>query len=73
MAEETFREFVRMTCAELDTGKLSENEDIVDLTVDNNEMNTSLTGTINKYGCRSFQGNNIIDEELAMRTLYHPS
>ena len=34
--------------------------------VDNNKMNTSLTGAINKYGCRSFQGNNIIDKEQAM-------
>ena len=29
-------------------------------------MNTSLTGTINKYGCQSFQGKNIIDKEQAM-------
>ena len=40
------------------------NKDIADLTVDNNEMNTSLAGTINNYGCRSLQGNIIINEEI---------
>ena len=34
--------------------------------VDKKKMNTSLTGTINKYGCQSFQGKNIIDKEQAM-------
>ena len=32
--------------------------------VDKKKMN--ISGTINKYGCRSFQGKNIIDKEQAM-------
>ena len=36
-------------------------------------MNTSLTWTINKYGCRWFQSNIIIDEEMPIvRTLTTP-
>lgn len=42
MAEETFREFVAIKHTELDSGKHSRNKDIVDLTVDNNAVNTSL-------------------------------
>ena len=57
MAEKTFTEFVSRNCAEFNTGKYSRNKDIADLTVDNNEVNTSLAGAINNYGCQSFQGN----------------
>lgn len=57
MAEETFGEFVARNYTEFDTGKHSGNKDIADLTVDNNEVNTSLAGAINNYGCQSFQGN----------------
>ena len=64
MAEKTFREFVARNYTEFDTGKHSENKDIADLTVDNNEINTSLAGTINNVSCRSLQGNIIIDEKI---------
>ena len=64
MAEETFRKFFSRNYAEFDTGKHFENKDITGLAVDNNEVNTSLAGTINSYGCQSFQGNNIMDEEI---------
>ena len=43
MAEETFREFVSTNCAEFDTRNHFENKDVADLSVDNNEMNTSFT------------------------------
>lgn len=55
MAEETFREFVTIKYTELDSRKHSRNKDIADLMVDNNAVNTSLTGTINNYGCRSLR------------------
>ena len=42
MADETFREFVAIKHTELDSGKNSRSKDIVDLTVDNNAVNTSL-------------------------------
>lgn len=51
MAEKTFRKFAWKNCVEFSTGKHSEDKDTVDLKIDNNEINTSLTGTINKYGC----------------------
>ena len=53
MAKETFREFVASYYTEFDTGKHSGNKVIADLTVDNNEVNTSHAGTINNFGCRS--------------------
>ena len=54
MAEETFREFFSRNYAEFDTGKHSENKDITNLTVDNNEVITSLAATINDYDCQFF-------------------
>ena len=43
---------------------------ILTITVDKNEVKTSLAGTINKYDCRLFQGNIIIDEDIPIvRTL----
>ena len=38
-------------------------ENTLNSTVHDNEMNTSLPGTIDNYVCRSFQGNIIIDKE----------
>ena len=64
MTEENSREFVSKNYAEFDTGKYSENKDITDLMVDNSEINTFVTGTINKYGYRSFQGNIIAYEKI---------
>ena len=64
MAEETFGEFVARNYTEFDTGKHSGNKDNADLTVDNNEVNISLARTINNFGCRSLQGNTIMDEEI---------
>lgn len=64
MAEETFREFVARRYTEFDTGKHSRNKDIADWTVDNNDVNTSLAGTLNNYGCQSLQGNIIMNEEI---------
>ena len=60
MTIETSREFVSKNY----TGKYSENKDITDLMVDNSEINTFVTGTINKYGYRSFQGNIIAYEKI---------
>ena len=54
MTEENSREFVSKNYAEFDTGKYSENKDITDLMVDNSEMYTFVTETINKYGYWSF-------------------
>ena len=54
MTIETSREFVSKNYAEFDTGKYSENKDITDLMVDNSEMYTFVTETINKYGYWSF-------------------
>ena len=64
MTEENSREFVSKNYAEFDTGKYSENKDITDLMVDNSEMYTFVTGTINKYGYWSFQSNIIADEKI---------
>ena len=64
MAEESFREFVSKNDTKFDTGKHFGIKDIADLTVDNNEVNTSLAGTINNFGCRSLKGNIIMDEQI---------
>ena len=49
-------------------------ENTLNSTVHDNEMNTSLPGTIDNYVYRSFQGNIIIDKETPVaRTLIIPS
>ena len=57
MKEESFREFTSRNFTEFAAEKYSENENTINLTVDNDEMNICFIGTNNKHGCGSFPDN----------------
>ena len=58
------RNFYRKALRWIRYWKAFRDKDIADLTVDNNDVNTSLNGTINKFSCWPLQCNIILDEEI---------